>query len=176
MCSCPHSSSSSHRWHLIHFSFIFISPNNCSSPLCSGESRSPTRLGKSVVLEDNAACIALAHDGDKHRPRTHHLTIKWHHFRDQIRDGWLTVQKVASVDNWSDIFTKPLARDQFRKLRDEMMGWKVPLFYPFTVTAPTVTHRVPRNAAAAFAQVIPNDHSSSSPSFNILLPLADSIY
>jgi hypothetical protein len=80
-------------------------------------------LGKSIILEDNAACIAPAKDNHtKHSPTPRHISIKWHHFRDQIEKGWLTVEKVASAQNWSDIFTKPLARIQFEKLRDEMMG------------------------------------------------------
>ena len=93
-------------------------------------------LGKSIILEDNAACIAVAKDNKtKHSPRTRHISIKWHHFRDQIEKGWLTVEKVASAQNWSDIFTKPLARIQFEKLRDEMMGWTQvpPNQYPFPI-------------------------------------------
>ena len=39
-----------------------------------------SKLGNSVILEDNAAAITLANDGDKYRPRTKHLSIKWHHF------------------------------------------------------------------------------------------------
>ena len=83
-----------------------------------------TSLGKSVILEDNASCVALALDDEnKHRPCTHHISIKWHHFKDQFREGWLTVQKVASAANWSDIFTKCLPKPQFEKLRNKMMGW-----------------------------------------------------
>jgi hypothetical protein len=45
-------------------------------------------------LEDNATTLALANDGKKHRPWTKHLSIKWHHFRDQVEKGWLNVHKV----------------------------------------------------------------------------------
>lgn len=48
-----------------------------------------SKLGHSVILEDNTAAIPLANDGDKYRPRTKHLSIKWHHFCDQISQGWL---------------------------------------------------------------------------------------
>ena len=51
-----------------------------------------TSLGKSVILEDNASCVALALDDEnKHRSHTRHISIKWHHFKDQIQEGWLTV-------------------------------------------------------------------------------------
>ena len=82
-------------------------------------------LGCSVVLEDNSAALALATDGDKYRPRTKHLSLKWHHFRDQVRNGgWLKIKKVHTKVNWADIFTKPLPKPQFQFLRDAMMGWR----------------------------------------------------
>ena len=82
-------------------------------------------LGCSVVLEDNSAALALATDGDKCRPRTEHLSLKWHHFRDQVRNGgWLKIKKVHTKVNWADIFTKPLPKPQFQFLRDAMMGWR----------------------------------------------------
>ena len=81
-------------------------------------------LGCSVVLEDNSAALALATDGDRHQPRTKHLSLKWHHFRDQVNDGWLKIKKVHTKVNWADIFTKPLPKPQFQFLRDAMMGWR----------------------------------------------------
>ena len=82
------------------------------------------QLGSSVVLEDNSAALALATDGDKYRPQTKHLSLKWHHFRDQITDGWLQIKKINTKVNWADIFTKPLPKPHFEFLRDAMMGWK----------------------------------------------------
>jgi hypothetical protein len=118
-----------------NISEIYV-PTDGSLSLCNGPTRCLNSLGKSVILEDNAACIAVAVDPKtKHSPRTRHLSIKWHHFRDQVEKGWLTVEKVASAQNWSDIFTKPLSRVTFQYLRDEMMGWKqVPINqYPFPI-------------------------------------------
>ena len=79
-----------------------------------------------MILEDNTAAIALANDGDKYRPRTKHLSLKWHHFRDQIKQGWLKVRKIDTKVNWADIFTKPLPKPHFEFLRDAMMGWRTP--------------------------------------------------
>ena len=79
------------------------------------------------VLEDNSAALALANDGDKYCPCTKHLSLKWHHFCDQISDGgWLTIKKVHTKVNWANIFTKPLPKPQFQFLRDAMMGWRTP--------------------------------------------------
>lgn len=38
----------------------------------------------SIFYEDNEACIVLA-ETDHHKPRTKHISIKWHHFRDQSK-------------------------------------------------------------------------------------------
>lgn len=59
-----------------------------------------TSLGKSVILEDNAICVALAlNNENKHHSDTPHISIKWHHFKDQIQDGWLIVKKVSFSEN-----------------------------------------------------------------------------
>ena len=62
-----------------------------------------TPLDTSIIREDNAACVILANDGDKYRPRTRHLSIKWHHFRDQVKAKKLAVTKIDTKKNWSDI-------------------------------------------------------------------------
>ena len=83
-----------------------------------------TKQMQSVIHEDNAACLSLANDTSATTgPRTRHLTIKWHHFKDQIANGSMTVVKVDTSLNWADIFTKPLARSSFESLRKLMMGW-----------------------------------------------------
>ena len=81
-----------------------------------------TKIKPSEIFEDNAGCIVLA-TTDGYRPRTKHLAVKWHHFRDQIKSGACTITKVPSALNWADIFTKPLDQKTFEHLRLLMMGW-----------------------------------------------------
>ena len=76
----------------------------------------------SVVHEDNAGCVALA-NSENVRPRTKHLSVKWHHFRDQVRNKKIIVQKIATDLNWADMLTKPLAKVTFEKIRKMLMGW-----------------------------------------------------
>ena len=81
-----------------------------------------TKIKPSEIFEDNAGFIILATtDGD--RPRTKHLAVKWHHFRDQIRSGACHITKVPSALNYADIFTKPLDQKTFEHLRLLMMAW-----------------------------------------------------
>jgi hypothetical protein len=80
-------------------------------------------MGLSTVYEDNASCLALAHRETQLRPRTKHIALKFHHFRDHIANGTVRIEKVASASNWADILTKPLTKFVHEKLRCLMMGW-----------------------------------------------------
>lgn len=72
-------------------------------------------LQVSQVFEDNASCIILAYsDGTK--PHTKHLSLKWHHFKDQVKQGHIVITKVASNLNWADILTKPLCSPKHNSL------------------------------------------------------------
>ena len=80
------------------------------------------KLIVSEIHEDNSGCVVLAND-DQYRPRTKHLAIKWHHFKDQVRNDNLKVSKIDTKINWADIFTKAVDRVTFERLRKLMMGW-----------------------------------------------------
>jgi hypothetical protein len=82
-----------------------------------------TPLPPSTIYEDNASCLALAHRETQLRPRTKHIALKFHHFRDHLHNGTLRLEKVASAANWADIFTKPLTQFVHERLRRLMMGW-----------------------------------------------------
>jgi hypothetical protein len=88
------------------------------SPIASTASLPP-----SVIYEDNASCISLAHRATQLHPRTKHITLKFHHFRDHITQGTLRVEKVPTTTNWADIFTKPLTQYIHERLHRLMSGW-----------------------------------------------------
>jgi len=100
----------------IHHSFI-------ATPLESVFSITRTsNIKASQVFEDNSSCIILAYsDGTK--PRTKHLSLKWHHFKDHLRNGSLVITKVASNLNWADILTKALCSPKHNALRKMIIGW-----------------------------------------------------
>ena len=80
-------------------------------------------LPPSRVFEDNNACIVLATTDQHFKPRTKHISLKFHHFQDQVRQGILEIVKVGTHDNLADIFTKPLGKVKFQHLRRLLMGW-----------------------------------------------------
>jgi hypothetical protein len=81
------------------------------------------KLPPSAVYEDNAGCVILASDDDKYRARTKHINIKWHHFKDQVRNGSVKIIKVDTTLNWADTLTKPLSRVKLESLRKLIQGW-----------------------------------------------------
>jgi len=82
----------------------------------------PTPRVHCKVFEDNTACIAMA-SAKKFSPRTKHIALKYHHFRSAVNEGKIKIFHVDTNEQIADIFTKPLKIDQFRYLRQKLMGW-----------------------------------------------------
>jgi len=66
------------------------------------------------LFEDNQGAVELA-NVPKMRPRTKHINIKYHFFRQYVQDGTLQVQHISGDDQAADIFTKPLNYETFTK-------------------------------------------------------------
>ena len=75
-----------------------------------------------TLFEDNMGAEELAKI-PKNRPRTKHIAVKYHHFREAVRNGILKVVRVDTTNQLADIFTKPLARLPLEHLRLRIMGW-----------------------------------------------------
>mmetsp|Transcript_41992 Transcript_41992/g.101184 ORF Transcript_41992/g.101184 Transcript_41992/m.101184 type:complete len:1373 (+) Transcript_41992:2978-7096(+) len=75
-----------------------------------------------TVFEDNRSCLEIA-TNHRTRPRTKHLSVRLHHFRSHVLDQTIIIKHVSTKEQMADIFTKPLPRDQFIKLRNRFMGW-----------------------------------------------------
>jgi Reverse transcriptase (RNA-dependent DNA polymerase) len=84
----------------------------------------PSKKGKILcrAFEDNSGAFEMA-KSPKMRPRTKHLNIKYHHFREEVNDGNIIIEQVDTLDQQADIFTKPLGNILFRKFRKSIMGW-----------------------------------------------------
>ncbi len=64
----------------------------------------PTRL-----MEDNQACISIAENPRDHSC-TKHIDIKFHHIRERIANGEVSLEYVPTADQLADIFTKGLPK------------------------------------------------------------------
>jgi Reverse transcriptase (RNA-dependent DNA polymerase). len=74
------------------------------------------------VFEDNSGALEIAKI-HKYRPRTKHLNVKLHHFRDYVTRGEITINPIDTKDQLADYLTKPVNVHILRKLRKEVMGW-----------------------------------------------------
>jgi hypothetical protein len=74
----------------------------------------PIKTGPPVVhckgFEDNSGALELA-KLPKMRPRTRHINVKYHHFREALTLGRIKVIHVMSANQLEDALTKNLAHD-----------------------------------------------------------------
>ena len=73
------------------------------------------------VFEDNSGALELARL-PKLRPRTKHINVCYHHFREHVRKGKFKIFPIDTKDQIADLLTKALAQNGFVKLRKFMCG------------------------------------------------------
>ena len=74
------------------------------------------------VFEDNSGALEMART-HKYRPRTKHLNVKLHHFRDYVTRGEISIHKVDTLEQLADYLTKPVSQEILEHLRTKVMGW-----------------------------------------------------
>jgi hypothetical protein len=55
--------------------------------------------------------------------RSRHIHIRYFYLEDKKESGEVHVEHLGTNDMLSDILTKPLQREQFRKLRNALIYW-----------------------------------------------------
>jgi hypothetical protein len=73
------------------------------------------------VFEDNSGALELARL-PKLRPRTKHINVCYHHFREHVRNGLIKIFPVSTQDQVADIFTKALPQNLFVRHRQYLCG------------------------------------------------------
>jgi hypothetical protein len=74
------------------------------------------------VFEDISGALEMA-TVHKYRPRTKHLNVKLHHFREYVESGEISIHKIDTTQQVADYLTKPLEVTTFERLRKQIMGW-----------------------------------------------------
>ena len=74
------------------------------------------------VFEDNQSCIALAKSA-KMNPRTKHIAIKYHLFRQLVSEGKVLIEWIPTDQQKADILTKGLTAVKFEASRKLVLGW-----------------------------------------------------
>ena len=75
-----------------------------------------------TLFEDNNGAPELA-STPRYRPRTKHIAIKYHPFREKVQDGTIKLTAIDTQDQITDQFTKGLMTSTFEYLRFKVLGW-----------------------------------------------------
>ena len=75
------------------------------------------------VFEDNSGALEMARL-PKMRPRTKHINVRYHHFREYVRRGEITINKIPTEYQLGDIETKPQPEDLYVSQRESLMQWE----------------------------------------------------
>ena len=73
------------------------------------------------VFEDNSGALELARL-PKLRPRTKHINVCYHHFREHVRKELIKIFPVNTKDQIADALTKALAQSDFQRHRCYLCG------------------------------------------------------
>ena len=77
------------------------------------------KISKVPLLCDNTSAINLTKNQVQHS-RTKHNEIRHHFIRDHITNGDCEIKFISTERQLVDIFTKPLSKDMFYSLRNEL--------------------------------------------------------
>ena len=73
------------------------------------------------VFEDNSGTLKLARL-PKLCPKTKHINVCYHHFREHVQKGLIKIFPVDTKDQIADALTKPLAQNDFQRHHRFMCG------------------------------------------------------
>ena len=74
------------------------------------------------AFEDNSGALEIAKT-PKMRPRTKHLNLVYHHFREHVRMRIIQLFQISADFQLADTFTKPLPQKLFERFKLSIMGW-----------------------------------------------------
>ena len=74
------------------------------------------------VFEDNSGALEMAKI-HKYRPRTKHLNVRLHHFRDYVERKEISIHPINTNDQPADFLTKALNEETLARHRFAVLGW-----------------------------------------------------
>ena len=73
------------------------------------------------AFEDNSGTLEIARLPKMH-PHTKSINVIYHHFREYVRLGLISIYPISTDDQVADIFTKPLTQNPFVRHRVKICG------------------------------------------------------
>ena len=74
------------------------------------------------AFEDNSGALEMARL-PKMRPRTKHINVCYHHFREYVCKGIIKIFPIDTMEQVADRFMKPLLQNTFFKLQKKLLGY-----------------------------------------------------
>ena len=68
---------------------------------------------------DDTSAINISQNTIMHS-NTKHIRIKYHYLREQLSQKYVKLEYIYTKENIADIFTKPLPKESFERLRQKM--------------------------------------------------------
>jgi hypothetical protein len=79
------------------------------------------KIKQPVLYADNHSALKIA-GNTRMDNRIRSIDIKYHYVKDEVASKRIQLMTIASEFNIADIFTKPLGRIRFQRLRDDILG------------------------------------------------------
>ena len=76
-----------------------------------------------TLFEDNNGALELA-TTPRYRPRIKNIAVKYHHFRERVKNGTVKIKSIDTNEQLTDQFTKGLQVGTFQYLRNKLLGWQ----------------------------------------------------
>ena len=74
------------------------------------------------VFKDNSGALEIGKN-HKYRPRTKHISVKLHHFRDYVAQGEIKISKIDMLKQLANILTKPVGESILVPIQKKILGW-----------------------------------------------------
>ena len=74
------------------------------------------------AFEGNSGALEMA-KVPKHWPRTKHVNVKLHHFRDCVEREEISIHPVGTEAQSADCLAKPVNLEILQRLRAQVLGW-----------------------------------------------------
>lgn len=76
-----------------------------------------------ILYGDNQSAVMIA-SNTRMDHRIKSIDIKYHYIKDEVASKHIELQSVSTEDNIADLFTKPLGRIRFHRLKDVILGYQ----------------------------------------------------
>jgi hypothetical protein len=86
-------------------------------------------FGPAIIAQDNQSTMTLLQKGRSTSDRTRHIDIRYFFVKEKVDSGAVKIVYCNTKQMVADILTKPLQGEQFRTLRDILMGKTISPIY-----------------------------------------------